>query len=109
MPIYEYKCEDCGHEFEEMLHFSKRNIPLNIPCFDCEGKIHLKVSLTHFQLEGDGWTSKKFGINGKKIKEVRGLSTRELHEREAAKTPEQREKERKARDTEGLPKDCGPG
>ena len=32
MPIYEYKCEECGHEFEEMLHFSERDAPLNTPC-----------------------------------------------------------------------------
>ena len=66
MPIYEYKCEDCGHEFEEMLHFSERDIPLNTPCeqqieqtkhmsFKCDGKIHLKMSLGSFQLKGDGW------------------------------------------------------
>ena len=24
MPLYEYRCEDCGNEFEEMLHFSER-------------------------------------------------------------------------------------
>ena len=66
MPIYEYKCENCGHEFEEMLHFSERDIPLNTPCeqqieqtkhmsFKCDGKIHLKMSLGSFQLKGDGW------------------------------------------------------
>jgi len=66
MPIYEYKCEDCGHEFEEMLHFSERDVPLNTPCeqqieqtkhmsFKCDGKIHLKMSLGSFQLKGDGW------------------------------------------------------
>ena len=66
MPIYEYKCENCGYEFEEMLHFSERDIPLNTPCeqqieqtkhmsFKCDGKIHLKMSLGSFQLKGDGW------------------------------------------------------
>ncbi len=66
MPIYEYKCEECGHEFEEMLHFSERDVPLNTPCeqqieqtkhmsFKCDGKIHLKMSLGSFQLKGDGW------------------------------------------------------
>ena len=66
MPIYEYKCENCGHEFEEMLHFSERDVPLNTPCeqqieqtkhmsFKCDGKIHLKMSLGSFQLKGDGW------------------------------------------------------
>ena len=32
MPLYEYRCEDCGNEFEEMLHFSEREDPINEPC-----------------------------------------------------------------------------
>ena len=68
MPIYEYKCEDCGHEFEEMLHFSERDDLLNTQCsmrifdrnpepqcFDCKGKIHLKMSMSSFHLKGGGW------------------------------------------------------
>jgi putative FmdB family regulatory protein len=57
MPIYEYKCENCGHEFEEMLHFSERDVPINTPCPfpTCCGKVHLKMSLGSFQLKGDGW------------------------------------------------------
>lgn len=74
MPIYEYKCEDCGHEFEEMLHFSERDVPLNTPCpnrifdrnqepqcFDCDGKVHLKMSLGSFHLKGSGWYKDGYG------------------------------------------------
>ena len=57
MPIYEYKCENCGHEFEEMLHFSERDNPINAPCPfpTCAGKVHLKMSLGSFHLKGSGW------------------------------------------------------
>jgi len=72
MPIYEYKCEDCGHEFEEMLHFSEREVPLNTPCeqqieqtkhmsFKCDGKVHLKMSLGSFHLKGGGWYKDGYG------------------------------------------------
>ena len=74
MPIYEYKCENCGYEFEEMLHFSERDVPLNTPCpnrifdrnqepqcFDCSGKIHLKMSLGSFHLKGSGWYKDGYG------------------------------------------------
>ena len=72
MPIYEYKCEECGHEFEEMLHFSERDIPLNTPCeqqieqtkhmsFKCDGKVHLKMSLGSFHLKGSGWYKDGYG------------------------------------------------
>jgi len=74
MPIYEYKCENCGYEFEEMLHFSERDVPLNTPCpnrifdrnqepqcFDCVGKVHLKMSLGSFHLKGSGWYKDGYG------------------------------------------------
>ena len=72
MPIYEYKCENCGHEFEEMLHFSEREVPLNTPCeqqieqtkhmsFKCDGKVHLKMSLGSFHLKGGGWYKDGYG------------------------------------------------
>ena len=81
MPIYEYKCEDCGDEFEEMLHFSEREDPLNKSCQNmivigghpyvigdhmpnpirCDGKIHLKMSMVSFQLKGDGWYKDGYG------------------------------------------------
>ena len=72
MPIYEYKCENCGYEFEEMLHFTERDDPLNIPCeqqieqtkhmsFKCDGKVHLKMSLGSFHLKGSGWYKDGYG------------------------------------------------
>ena len=63
MPIYEYKCENCGHEFEEMLHFSERDNPINDPCPfpTCTGKVHLKMSLGSFHLKGSGWYKDGYG------------------------------------------------
>ena len=63
MPIYEYKCENCGHEFEEMLHFSERDNPINDPCPfpTCSGKVHLKMSLGSFHLKGGGWYKDGYG------------------------------------------------
>jgi len=63
MPIYEYKCENCGYEFEDMLHFSERDDPLNTPCSfpTCGGKVHLKMSLGSFHLKGSGWYKDGYG------------------------------------------------
>ena len=63
MPIYEYKCENCEYEFEEMLHFSERDDPLNTPCSfpTCGGKVHLKMSLGSFHLKGSGWYKDGYG------------------------------------------------
>ena len=32
MPTYDYKCEKCGHTFEEDLKISDRKIPTESPC-----------------------------------------------------------------------------
>ena len=66
MPIYEYKGDSCGHEFEEMLHFSERDNPINSPCPNsirplCGGKVHLKMSLGSFHLKGSGWYKDGYG------------------------------------------------
>ena len=55
MPLYEYKCEDCENEFEEMLHFSERDDPINEPCQSCKGTVQLKMSMGSFHLKGSGW------------------------------------------------------
>ena len=70
MPIYEYKCENCGYEFEEMLHFSEREDPLNTPCSfpTCGGKVHLKMSLGSFHLKGSGWYKDGYGKKKQEIK-----------------------------------------
>ena len=70
MPIYEYKCENCGHEFEEMLHFSERDNPINTPCPfpTCAGKVHLKMSLGSFHLKGSGWYKDGYGKNKQETK-----------------------------------------
>lgn len=35
MPIYEYKCDVCGHEFEELVFVSSAENP---PCPECKSK-----------------------------------------------------------------------
>lgn len=45
MPLYQYKCE-CGHEFDEILKISERNIPKEQPCEACgkTGAIEIQIS-----------------------------------------------------------------
>ncbi len=65
MPIYEYRCESCGHQMEAIQKFSD---PVLIECPGC-GKATLKklLSAAGFQLKGSGWyaTDSK-GSGGKK-------------------------------------------
>lgn len=34
--MYEYKCESCGHQFEEMLPMKDRGVPVGNPCPECK-------------------------------------------------------------------------
>lgn len=64
MPIYEYRCESCGHELEAMQRMS--DAPLT-ECPAC-GKPALKkqVSAAGFRLSGGGWYETDFKKNGKR-------------------------------------------
>lgn len=52
MPIYEYKCLDCGVHLEKMQKISEE--PLQI-CEKCGGKLKKQLSLSGFQFKGAGW------------------------------------------------------
>lgn len=52
MPIYEYKCQQCG------LHFEKRQSVSDAPlttCEKCHGRLEKQWSLSGFQFKGAGW------------------------------------------------------
>lgn len=67
MPIYEYKCTNCGKCFEHIQKITEE--PLSV-CPFCSGKVKKLVSNCSFQLKGTGWYvtdyGKKDGGNGKK-------------------------------------------
>ncbi len=69
MPIYEYRCEACGHELEAIQKFSDAALR---DCPVC-GKSKLKklVSAAVFQLKGSGWyvTDFKDGVKSKMKKD----------------------------------------
>ena len=53
MPTYEYRCRDCGHEFEQMQKITADPIK---DCPECGGeKVQRLVSASSFHLKGSGW------------------------------------------------------
>ena len=52
MPIYEYKCLECGTSVEKIQKISDE--PLTV-CEKCGGKLEKQVSLSGFQFKGAGW------------------------------------------------------
>ena len=55
MPIYEYACEKCEHEFEVEQRMSDDPVKT---CPECKGrKVKRLISKTSFVLKGSGWYS----------------------------------------------------
>ncbi len=58
MPIYEYQCQDCGHELEKLQRMS------DAPLTDCpacnQATLMKKVSAAGFRLKGTGWYATDF-------------------------------------------------
>lgn len=52
MPLYEYQCDACGHQFEVIRKFSDE--PLTA-CPKCGGAVQKLVSSPAFQFKGSGW------------------------------------------------------
>lgn len=61
MPIYEYRCQDCSHEFERMQKFS--DPPIEV-CPTCAGSVQKLISRSAFHLKGSGWYVTDYGHNG---------------------------------------------
>jgi putative FmdB family regulatory protein len=58
MPIYEYRCEDCGHQEEHLQKFSEPALSL---CPSCSKSSYKKqLSAAGFQLKGSGWYATDF-------------------------------------------------
>ncbi|HEX8370477.1 MAG TPA: zinc ribbon domain-containing protein [Pyrinomonadaceae bacterium] len=62
MPIYEYRCADCGVEMEKMQKIS--DAPLTV-CEACGGKLEKQVSRSGFQFKGSGWYVTDYSNKGK--------------------------------------------
>src|SRR5216110_2876651 len=64
MPIYEYRCEACGHTDEHLQKVSET--PLRV-CPACgKPKYRKQLSAAGFQLKGTGWYATDFKGGGKK-------------------------------------------
>jgi putative FmdB family regulatory protein len=64
MPIYEYRCGECGHQDEHLQKVAER--PLS-KCPACGKKAYKKqLSAAGFQLKGSGWYATDFKSAGKK-------------------------------------------
>ncbi len=74
MPIYEYKCQQCGLELE--VRQSVSDEPLTT-CEKCHGQLEKQWSLSGFQFKGAGWYVTDYSSKGSATKSSEKSSTAE--------------------------------
>lgn len=59
MPIYEYRCPSCGHQFEKLVKMNAA--PPECP--ECgQAEVDKLVSTSGFILKGSGWYKDHYGL-----------------------------------------------
>jgi len=58
MPVYEYRCDSCNHQFDLRQKFSD---PPADRCPKCGGTVRKLVSAVSFSLKGAGWFGDGYG------------------------------------------------
>jgi putative FmdB family regulatory protein len=66
VPLYEYRCKQCGHQFEKIQSFSA---PEEKECPVCQGELERLISAPAIQFKGAGWYVTDYaGKGGSKTK-----------------------------------------
>ncbi len=61
MPIYEYRCTSCNHEFEAFQKITDEPVKT---CEKCNGAVEKLISQSSFSLKGTGWYKTDYGNGG---------------------------------------------
>jgi putative FmdB family regulatory protein len=62
MPIYEYRCHQCGKTLERIQKFSDQPLKVHE---DCGGELERLISRSALQFKGTGWYVTDYARNGK--------------------------------------------
>jgi len=62
VPLYEYRCNSCGHQFEKIQSFSA---PEEKECPVCQGPVERLISAPAVQFKGSGWYVTDYARNSK--------------------------------------------
>ena len=87
MPIYEYRCEHCGHQADHLQKVSEKPLA---KCPACGKKAYKKLlSAAGFQLKGSGWYATDFKTAARKPAEKKAdLKTEAKSEAKTEAKPE---------------------
>jgi len=94
MPIYEYRCEACGHQED---HLQKISEPALTKCPACGKKKYRKqLTAAGFQLKGSGWYATDFK-GGKTEAKAEGKTEAKAETKTEAKTESKTETKTEAK------------
>jgi putative FmdB family regulatory protein len=62
VPLYEYRCKNCGHQFEKIQSFSA---PEEKECPVCQGPVERLISAPAIQFKGSGWYATDYASKSK--------------------------------------------
>ena len=62
MPLYEYRCKKCGHQFEKIQSFTA---PDEKECPVCKGEVERLISAPAIQFKGSGWYVNDYAGKGR--------------------------------------------
>jgi putative FmdB family regulatory protein len=84
MPIYEYKCENCGEVFDVIQKFADEPVTVHEKC---GGPVRRLISSPSFQFKGSGWyvTDYGKGNNGAKKSDKESKDNKESKEAKESK------------------------
>lgn len=80
MPLYEYRCTECGNRYEKI---QKINDLQDTACPKCGGKVFRPLTAPAFQFKGSGWFVNDYaskssgGPSGSSSRESTGESSRD--------------------------------
>jgi putative FmdB family regulatory protein len=58
VPLYEYRCKQCGHQFEKIQTFSAAD---QTECPECKGELERLISAPSVRFSGSGFYSTDYG------------------------------------------------
>lgn len=97
MPIYEYQCDECGHQLDALQGVNDE--PL-LECPEC-AKTSLKrlISAPNFRLKGQGWYETDFKKeNRKNVADNKDKKSDKKESSDDDKSPDQSKKKEKKKD-----------
>ena len=87
MPLYEYKCSDCGSSFEVL---QKVNEPRLTKCPKCGGQLKKVLSAPAIQFKGSGWYITDYAQDKKPAKETTEVKVKEKPKSKKKEAPKKK-------------------